>query len=232
MVVAVGFFARATLAGLSGTADFTVEVIRVEGTRYLDPTELLASARPEQLNADGVGPEELESLGERIAMHPLIERVAVRRSLPAAVIIEVEERVPVAFLGGSPVNGLDRNGSVLEGIDPSRYGSLPFVTGVGEDPAEFARALQRAAGVLSRMQEEVPRLHDRVSEVQALENGEIALVLTEDVVRVRLDETRLGTLLPLVGALVEEGRRLHPELVEIDLRFADSVIYRQRTGSR
>jgi cell division protein FtsQ len=232
VVAAVGFFARATLAGLSGAADFTVEVVRVEGTRFLDPAELLASAQPEQLNAEAVGPEDFEILGERIALHPLIERVAVRRSLPASVIIEVEERVPVAFLSSSPVRGIDRTGRVLKGIEPGRYGSLPFVTGLPENPEARSEALRRTADVLARMQEEAPRLHDRTSEAQALKNGEIVLVLTRDAVRVRLEESRLAELLPLVGALIEEGRRLHPDLIEIDLRFADTVIYRKRNESR
>lgn len=232
VLAAVGFFARAALAGLSGAADFTVEVVRVEGTRYLDPAALLASAQPERLDADAVSPEDFEALGERIAAHPLIERVTVRRSLPAAVIIEVEERVPVAFLSGTPVAGVDARGRVLEGIDPGRYGSLPFVTGLPEGTGAREAVLARAVGVLNRMREQVPRLHDRISEIQARGEREIALVLMKDAVTVRLDEARLEELLPLVGALVEEGRRLHPDLVEVDLRFAGTVIYRQRNESR
>ena len=112
LLAAVGFFARATLAGLSGAAGFTVEEIRVEGTRYLDPALLLASARPEHLSASSLRLKDLEALGQRIATHPLIERVAVRRSLPASVIIEVEERVPVAFLCTTPVMGVDADGEV------------------------------------------------------------------------------------------------------------------------
>ena len=83
---AVGFFAKATLAGLSGATSFTVEVVRVEGTRYLDPATLLALARPQDLRSGAVGQADLEAMGERVAAHPMVERVAVRRSLPAAVV--------------------------------------------------------------------------------------------------------------------------------------------------
>jgi cell division protein FtsQ len=229
---AIGFFARATLAGLSGAAGFTVEAVRVEGTRYLDPALLLASARPEHLNASSVRLEDLEALGQRIAKHPLIERVAVRRSLPASVIIEVEERVPVAFLCTTPVSGVDADGEVLEEIEPVRYGSLPFVSGLPEEGAERAACLVRSAAVIDFMRENVPRLLDQTSEIQALQRGEIALILMEGGTKVRLQEERLEESLPLVGALVEEGRRLHADLGEVDLRFAGSVIYRQRNGSR
>ncbi len=232
VLTAIGFFARATLAGISGAAGFTVEAVRVEGTRYLDPALLLASARPERLNASSMRLEDLEALGQRIATHPLIDRVAVRRSLPASVIIEVEERVPVAILCTAPVMGVDADGSVMEEIEPARYGSLPFVSGLPEEGADREGCLVRSAAVIVFMRENVPRLLDRTSEVQALQRGEIALILMEGGTRVRLQEKRLEESLPLVGALVEEGRRLHSDLGEVDLRFAGSVIYRQRNRSR
>jgi hypothetical protein len=34
----------------------------------------------------------------------------------------------------------------------------------------------------------------------------------------------------MVGALVKEGRSRHSPLAEVDLRFRDTVIYRERKG--
>ena len=222
--------ARAALTGVSGSSTFSVGEVRVEGTRYLDPADLLALAEPERLTSMDVGAQELEQLGERVSSHPLVERVAVRRSLPASVIIEIEELVPVALLEGSPVKGVDISGRVLEGIESHRYGALPFVTGIPAEAAERGMSILRAVRVLEELRERTPRLYDRVSEVQPRPEGEIALVLSDGAVVVRMGEARITDVLPLVGALVNEGEKRHGPLLEVDLRFTDTVIYRELKG--
>lgn len=227
-----GLAARVALAGLEDGTRFTVEEVRVEGTRYLDPAELLATARIEELGTGELGEADLERIGGRVAAHPLVARVGVRRSLPAAVVIEVTERVPVAWLAEEPVQGLDADGELLPGLDPVRYGSLPFVTGLPEDLEVSRTARRRAVTMLGRVKQEAPGLYDLVSEIRPVEAGEVVLVLVGDGVRVRLMEETLTGVVSTVPALVEEGRRRCAPLGEVDLRFAGTVIYRKRRGSR
>ncbi len=227
----VGLAARVALAGLEGGTRFTVEEVRVEGTRYLDPAELLAIARIEELGTGELETADLERIGGRVAEHPLVARVGVRRSLPAAVVIEVTERVPVAWLATEPIHGLDAEGETLPGLDVARYGSLPFVTGLPEDPEASRTACLRAVALLERVKEEVPGLYDLISEIQPAAAGEVLLVLVGDAVRVRLMEDALSGVLPTVPALLDEGRRRCAPLGEVDLRFAGTVIYRKRRGS-
>lgn len=225
-----GILARAALTGVSARTTFTVEEIRIEGARYLDPADLLALVEPERFTSEEVRVEELEVLGEKVRSHPLVERVSVRRSLPASVVIEVVERIPVAFLEGSPIRGIDSSGMVLQGLEPPRYGALPFITGVDPAVEGITEILRRAVKVLEELRKCSPRFFDQVSEVQPRPEGEIALVLCGDAVVVRLRESRLESTLPLVGALITEGRRRHAPLSEVDLRFADTVIYRELKG--
>lgn len=227
----VSFLASAAMSGLSSATSFTVEEVRVEGTRYLDPADLLALAQPERLMTEIVDADVLMSLGERVSAHPLIDRVTVHRSLPAAVVIEVAEIVPVAFLAGSPVLGVDGSGKILDVIEQPRYGALPFITGIDRfDENDTHDALKRAVTLLQKIKESTPRLFDLVSEVQPRNEGEMALILSGDAVVVRLEEVTLEETLPLVGALVTEGRKRHASLVEVDLRFRNTVIYRERKG--
>lgn len=227
----VSFLASAAMSGLSSATTFTVEEVRVEGTRYLDPADLLTLAQPERLTTEIVSADALTSLGERVSAHPLIDRVTVHRSLPAAVVIEVAEIVPVAFLAGSPVLGVDGSGRILEEIEPPRYGALPFITGINRfDGSDLHDALKRAVTLLKKLEESTPRLFDLVSEIQPRDEGEMALILTGDAVVVRLKEVTLEETLPLVGALVSEGRKRHAPLAEVDLRFRDTVIYRELKG--
>lgn len=227
----VSFLASAAMSGLSSATTFTVEEVRVEGARYLDPADLLTLAQPEHLMTEIVGVDALTSLGERVSAHPLIDRVTVHRSLPAAVVIEVAEIVPVAFLAGSPILGVDGSGRILDWIEPLRYGALPFITGIDRfDGSDTQNALKRAVTLLQKIEESTPRLFDLVSEVQPRDEGEMALILTGDAVVVRLKEVTLEEILPLIGALVTEGRKRHTPLAEVDLRFRNTVIYRERKG--
>ncbi|MFC1530399.1 cell division protein FtsQ/DivIB [Gemmatimonadota bacterium] len=242
LMSAIGIFARAALTGVSGATTFTVEEVTVEGTRYLDPAVLLALAEPERFTSGEVGEEDLEQLGTRVAAHPLVKNVAIRRSLPASVIIEVEEHVPVALLGGTPVQGIDEAGNLLEGLEPHRYGALPFITGVEPsgvisrrvsevtDDMERQAALRRAIDVLCVLKEEIPHLYDTISEVRPGDGGEITLVLSRDAIHVRLREETIREKLPLVASLVQEGRERHGPISEVDLRFTDMVIYREMKG--
>jgi len=209
-----------------------VEEVRVEGTRYLDPAQLLAVAGIEAMETRELEAADLEGIGQRVAAHPLVARVGVRRSLPAAVVIEITERVPVAYLPGEPVRGVDAAGRIMTGIDPSVYGSLPFVTGLPEEAAGWGGELARALAGLARVKELAPGFFDQVSEVRPAGSGEVDFVLIGDAVRVRLSEPRLIQTLPTVLALLEEGRRRCPPLGEVDLRYAGTVIYRPRKGSR
>lgn len=231
LLSAIGIFARAALTGISGATSFTVEEVTVEGTRYLDPATLLALAEPERFTSGEVGEEDLEQMGARVAAHPLVRNVSIRRRLPASVVIEVEERVPVALLNSSPVQGIDEEGNILSGLEPQRYGALPFITGVTlETEEERKSAFLRAIEVLRILREDTPRLYDTVSEVQPGANGEIILVLSGDAVLVRLQEKTIHENLPLVASLVQEGRKRHGPISEVDLRFADMVIYRELKG--
>ncbi len=230
LLTGVGVFLRAALTGVSGEAFFTAREVRVEGTRFLDPAELLALACPDTLLSGEIGSAELALLGERLTAHPLIERVAVHRSLPAAVVIEVTERVPVAFLTGRPIAGVDAAGRILTGLEPSRYGALPFITGLPEAAEARTEALARSVATIAALEAVAPRLLDTVSEVRPGPAGVVSLVLSTDAVVVRLPQDRLTDLLPLVGALVEEGRRRHAPLAEVDLRFDGTVIFRDRKG--
>ncbi len=233
LISAIGIFARAALTGVSGAISFTVEEVTVAGTRYLDPAVLLALAEPERFTSGDVGEKELEQLGARVAAHPLVKNVSIRRSLPASVIIEVEECVPVALLGGAPVQGIDEEGNLLPGLEPHRYGALPFITGVlleAEDDLERRVALRRAIGVLITLKEETPRLYDTISEVRPGSDGVFTLVLTRDAIHVRLQEKSIREKLPLVASLVQEGRERHGPISEVDLRFTNMVIYREMKG--
>src|SRR6185437_12572270 len=67
---------------------FRVRRVEIVGARYLSPSDILS-----RLHVDTTA-----SLVARVAAHPEIQSVAIRRKLPGTLVVIVTERVPVALV--------------------------------------------------------------------------------------------------------------------------------------
>lgn len=99
---------------LAGLPFFQVDVVEVEGARYLEVADAVqAMAVPSEASVwDDPAPWE-----EGLRRHPLVRDVRVRRRLPSTLVAEVVEREPVALIATPMLEPVDREGRFLP-IDP------------------------------------------------------------------------------------------------------------------
>ncbi|MDN5346818.1 MAG: cell division protein FtsQ [Clostridia bacterium] len=121
-VVALYFFFNSSF--------FSLADIEVEGAQKVKPEEIRSLA--------GVNPGvnlwhlELKKIEDRLATHPLVDEVSVRRLWPRGLIIRIKERQPLAMVN-APDAGflvLDAEGVVMQRLDKVGQMNLPLITGV------------------------------------------------------------------------------------------------------
>lgn len=208
-VVSSPFWGRALLRSMDF---FRVRRVEIEGVRYAAPDEIVSRLRVDTLASvwDDVSP-----LEARVAEHPQVRAVRIRRKLPGTLVIVVTENPPVALV--STARGLvvtDADGDSLP-VDP---------TSMDVDLPVLARKDSLLLRLLGETQAEEPALFARVSEVRRSGRREVLFILPE--FRILADSTvttaRLAEVLPV--ELDASRRNWRPR--ELDLRFRDQVIVR------
>lgn len=158
--------AAAAVAALGGAAGFgwarlerapwmRVEDVKVRGLARLSAEEVVAYAG--LTKRESLLRLSTEKLEERLAAHPWIKHVAVRRAWPPTVVIEVEERRPVAWVLDDRPWVIDADAHPFKAWDVADRLDLPVVTGVdsgaGEPgDAELTRqSLEEAVAMLDEL---------------------------------------------------------------------------------
>lgn len=107
---------------------FAVREIQVRSGDRVGGSELVRVAGLKHgMNIWSVNPTTIES---RIARHPWVRRVLVRRDFPRRIVIEVEERTPKAIIAMGRLYYVDGDGTVFKEVDRRDKLGLPMITGI------------------------------------------------------------------------------------------------------
>lgn len=208
-ILAAPWWAPRALARL---AFFRVRRIEIAGTRYVPPSDILR-----RLNVDTTKSvwDPAAPLEERVAGHPEIRSVRIRRRLPGTLVVEIVESLPVALVpAAAGLRAYDDRGVLLP-VDPTRADiDVPVL-------ARRDTALLRLLGDIRRT---APGVYARISELRRLPRGDIRLTIAAMAVLAPADVTvdRLMELDPVSQDLARRQLRA----AELDLRFRDQVIAR------
>jgi cell division protein FtsQ len=191
---------------------FRVRKVEIIGARYVSVGEIVDRLHVDTTRSiwDPTAP-----LAARLASHPQLRRVSVRRKLPGTLVVDIDENLPVALVATSEgVRAYDSRGVALP-IDLSRT------------PIDAPILPRRDVGVLQLLgllRTEAPAVYDRVSEVRVIGADEVLIELDGTPVRAMRDVSaaRLAEIDPVEQDLARRG--LHA--AEIDLRYKDQVIAR------
>jgi cell division protein FtsQ len=196
---------------------FHVRTIEIRGTRYLQPTDIVARLRVDTLRSivDDVAP-----LEARLTGHPQIAAVHITRRPPGTLVVTITENLPVALIPSADgLQPFDSAGHSLP-IDPATTPlDLPIVQAA--QPPVLAGALQ----TLGALRAQQPAIFARVSEVVPDSVGDLLFVL-EPHLRVwatsGVAPNRFRDIFPVEADLARRNERP----VELDLRYRDQVVAR------
>src|SRR5207237_10689268 len=102
--------------------------IQVRGGENVGGSEIVAMAGLRHgMNMWKIEPADIE---RKIAKHPWVRRVLVRREFPRRVVIEIEERTPKAIVATGKLYYVDSAGVVFKEVGSGESVKFPLLTGV------------------------------------------------------------------------------------------------------
>lgn len=108
--------------------DLRVEMVRVHGCRILSEKEVVSLARiPVGVPLYDV---DLMKVRERLRANAYIRDAVVVHDLPSSIMITIQERTPVAVLGGTELFYVDEEGVVLPPVNSREILDVPVITGL------------------------------------------------------------------------------------------------------
>jgi cell division protein FtsQ len=197
---------------LAELAYFRVRRVEIVGARLVQASDILGRLHVDTLSSVWQAARPLE---ERVASHPGVQSVRVRRRLPGTLVVEITERWPVALVPTpSGLVPIDERGTALP-IDLTR---------ITVDAPIMAYRDAGLFRLLGRIRAEAPELYGRISEAGRSGGDEIWLRISSVPVRAMADVSvdRLAE----VGPVEQDLARRQLRAVEIDLRYRDQVIAR------
>ena len=207
---------------------FAVREIKVKGGEKIGGAEIVALAGLKHgVSVWKVDPVAAE---KKVARHPWVRRVLVRREFPRRVVVEVEEREAKAIAVLGALYYVDREGFVFKQVEPGDNMDFPLLTGLA--PEELAYPTSFATR--QRIQEAL-RLNDlmgkdplAVSEIHFLRQGGVTLYPMTYRLALQMGwgewEEKLGRLERVLALWKGQEERLGV----LDFNFRDQVVMRGR----
>ncbi len=207
-------------------ADFLrIDAISVEGNRRLSPGEVAGLVG--RLRGQNLLVADLDAGRASLLASGWIREAMLRRVLPSAVHVTLDEREPVG-LGrfGSRLFLVDATGHVIDEFGP-RFADLDLPIIDGLSPGDGSAVDARRAGLAARLIAAVgaePDLATRVSQVDVRNPHDAVVLLSGDPVRIHLGERQFAARLRTYLDIVQELREAVPEIDYVDVRF-DRKVY-------
>jgi cell division protein FtsQ len=214
---------------------FEIRVVEITRTERISREDVLAMLDLEP--GRGLLRIDLVQAQRSLETHPWIRRATVRRVLPDTLMVELDEREPVAVLrtgAGGRKFLLDREGTLISEGVPAADEGLPILTGV-----DYADAIMGTGDTVARVRSGIALagLLDRSgvgrTEVDLRRPGDMVAYYSG--LRLRFGEGDFGDKVDryrqvadrVVDRWVAQAKAAPARQVEVDLRFQDKVIVRE-----
>jgi cell division protein FtsQ len=206
---------------------FFVREIQVRGGEKVGGDEIVAMAGLKHgMNLWKIEPGTIE---KKVAKHPWVRRVLVRREFPRRVVIEVEERAPKAIVALGQLYYVDADGVIFKEVGAGENVNFPLLTGLR--PEQLARTNPILQG---RIQEAV-RLGDlmakdsrTLSEIHFDESGRLVVYTTAFPVALKMGWGDWDDKLKRLDRVLALWKGNEERLTSLDVSFNDQVVARLR----
>lgn len=212
---------------------FDLAVTEIKGLQQISQNQVLLKiselAQPDR----NLVRFDLDRLRRNLELIPWVKTVVVRRVLPDKLIVDIEERQPVAFARvGQETLLIDEEGTLLEN-NPEKLSQADFPVILGMESGYSPEILRRnreridlylqLIGALNRGGAGLSR---DLSEVHLQDPGNVSVILNGDTVLVYLGRGDFQTKFRRYLAASRELKKKYRNLDSVDLRYRDQVVIR------
>jgi cell division protein FtsQ len=206
---------------------FSVREIQVRGGEKVGGDEIIALTGLRQgMNIWKVQPAEIE---KKLAQHPWVRGVLVRREFPGRVVGEIEERVPKAIVAMRRLYYVDADGVVYKEIGEGENVSLPMLTGLRPDDLAAAnpkirRRIQEALRLADLMAKDAHIL----SEIHFDAADRLVVYTTSYPIALHMGSGDWAGKLKRLNRILSLWSGQEARLAALDVSFRDQVVARLR----
>jgi cell division protein FtsQ len=153
---------------LLGDPYFRVKEVEVAGGQKIPKATLLSLTASEGIpNLFSV---RLKEVVKRLESHPWIEQVRVRKIFPNKILIQVEEKKPMAIIQLEELYYIDTKGEIFAPVGDRDEYNYPYLTGLTrqvfeKDPVEAKRLITKGLELLRMMDQEKNFALEEISEI-------------------------------------------------------------------
>jgi cell division septal protein FtsQ len=211
-------------------AYFAVREIQVRGSDKVGGKEIVAMAGLRQgMNMWKVDPADIE---KKIAKHPSVRHVLVRREFPGRVLIEIEERTPKAIVALGKLYYVDADGRVFKEVREGESVDFPLLTGFrAEDLSRPTAAGRKKIQDAVRLSELMAKDSHTLSEIRFDAPDRLIVYTTAYPVALQMGWGDWEDKLKRLDRVLTLWKGNEDRLASLDVSFGDQVVARLRRGS-
>ncbi len=210
---------------------FGLAVREVRGLRHVSESQVLMKVKNYEGESQPLFAFDLKGLRESIEQISWIKEAGVRRNFPDRLIIEVVERIPVAFVRLDRGTLLvDNEGIFLEStLGEASHLDLPVLQGMEEPSNSDAldrnrRRLLAFKELLKELDANGAGLSKDLSEVYLSRPEELAIILNDETVLVKLGNSAVQGKFRRYLAIGRALKQQYPGLDTVDMRFQNQIV--------
>lgn len=206
---------------------FAVSEIQVRGGEKVGGSEIVATAGLRHgMNIWKIDPRSIE---QKVAKHPWVRKVVVRREFPRRVVIEVEERVPKAIVALGKLYFVDAEGVVFKEVGEGEDVNFPLLTGLRpEDLSAPDRTTRRKIQDAIRLGELMGSNSLTLSEIHFDAQDRLVLYTMSFPVALHMGWGDWSGKLQRLERVFSLWKGKEDRLAALDLSFRDQVVARLR----
>jgi cell division protein FtsQ len=213
------FVGHSVYVHLLGDPYFRVREVEVVGGRKISKEALRSLTVVEGMpNLFSV---KLKEVVKRLESHPWIEQVRVRKVFPNKILVQIEERKPMAIIQLEELYYIDTGGEIFSPVGERDEYNYPYLTGLTrrvleKDPVEAKRLITKALELLRIVsQEKLPPLEE-LSEIHVEKAFGIHCFTKTEGVQVKMGWEDFGEKLKRLSLIWSDLRKRGCSAVSID----------------
>jgi cell division septal protein FtsQ len=217
---------------LLGDPFFRVREVEVEGYRKVSKETLLSLITIEGM--PNLFTVRLREVAKRLESHPWIDHVKVRKVFPNKILIQVEERKPIAILQLEELYYIDHKGVIFSPVGDRDDYNYPFLTGLThkvleKDPAEANRLITKALELLSIADKRKVSPLEEISEVHMEKAFGVQCFRQTEGLEVRMGWDQFGEKLNRLSLIWSDLQRREWSAASIDCSDLKRMVVKRIT---
>ncbi len=215
---------------LLGDPYFRVKEVELKGGQKIPRQTLLSLTTVEGMpNLFSV---ELKEVVKKLESHPWIEHVQVKKVFPNKILIQIEEKRPMAIIQLGELYYIDTKGEIFSPVGEKDDFNYPFLTGLTrqtleKDPEEAKRLINKALELLRIIHKEKISPLEEISEVHMEKAFGIHCFTKAEGVEVKLGWEEFGEKLKRLSLIWSDLRKKGCPAVSIDCSDLRRVVVKK-----